>query len=49
MVANCNELEWPTAPGVSPASLPLLYILLKHILLTNTNKNTSRNANTKQI
>ena len=29
MVANCNEPEWPTAPGVSPATLDLLYIFLK--------------------
>ena len=29
MVANCNEPECPTAPGVSPDSLDLLYIFLK--------------------
>ena len=29
MVSNCNELERPTAPGVSPQRPTLLFILLK--------------------
>ena len=29
MVANCNEPEWPPAPGVSPTALYLLYIFIK--------------------
>ena len=29
MVSNCNELERPTAPGVSPQRPALLFILLK--------------------
>ena len=29
MVSNCNELERPTAPGVSPQRPTLLFILLR--------------------